>query len=198
LSFESFSLPALILISSATLVLLISHDWRLSISALGIMYVGVFILIALSWPLEMAVVKLVTGWISASVLGMGLANSPQAWQRPDRYWPSEIIFRVFAAGLYILAALSLTPIVQNWLNAATSHQVLGGLVLIGLGVFHLGLTAQSVRTIIGLLTALAGFEILYATIESSVLVAGFLAVINLGIALMGAYLLISPTMEPEE
>ena len=198
MSFESFGLPALFLISAAALVLLISYDWRLSISALGSMYIGIFILIALSWPLEMAVVKLVTGWISASVLGMGLANSPQAWHRPDRYWPSEIIFRVSAAGLYILAALSLTPIVKNWLIAATTDQVLSGLILIGLGVFHLGLTAQPVRTIFGLLVALAGFEILYATIDSSVLVAGFLAVINMGIALIGAYLLISPTMEPEE
>ena len=47
-----------------------------------------------------------------------------------------------------------------------------------------------------LLTALAGFEIIYAAIETSVLVTGLLAGINLGLALVGAYLIISPTMEP--
>jgi hypothetical protein len=198
LSFEQFSLPAFVLLGVAALILLLSHNWRLSISALGVLYVGVFMLIAASWPLEMAVVKLVTGWISASVLGLGLVNSPKAWERPTRYWPSEIVFRVSAAGLFGLAAISLTPAVQAWLVTATNFQVMGGLILIGLGVLHLGLTAQPLRTILGLLTILAGFEILYATIETSVLVAGFLAVTNMGIALAGAYLLVSPSMEPEE
>jgi hypothetical protein len=41
------------------------------------------------------------------------------------------------------------------------------------------------------MTVLSGFEIIYSTVESSVLVAALLAVINLGLALVGAYLLIS-------
>jgi hypothetical protein len=46
-----------------------------------------------------------------------------------------------------------------------------------------------------LLTAFSGFEIIYAVIETSLLVTGLLAVVNLGLALVGAYLLIAPTME---
>jgi hypothetical protein len=42
---------------------------------------------------------------------------------------------------------------------------------------------------IGLLTVLCGFEILYASIENSILVAALLSVINLGLALVGAYLI---------
>jgi hypothetical protein len=146
----------------------------------------------------MAVVKLVAGWISASVLGMGLVNAPDSWHSPGRYWPSEIVFRLSSAGLVGLAALSLTPVVQAWLITALYYQVLGGLVLLSLGVLGLGLTAQPLRSVAGLLAVLAGFEILYATVESSVLVAGFLAVINMGIALVGTYLLVSPSMEMEE
>jgi hypothetical protein len=198
LNFEAISLPAFILVSGTAFLLLVSYDWRLSVGALGIMYVGVFVLVGSSWPLEMAVVKLVAGWISASVLGLGLVNSPQAWKRPVRYWPSEIIFRLSSSGLFLLAAISISPAIEEWLQAATNYQVMGGLILIGLGVLHLGLTVQPLRTTLGLLTVFAGFEILYATIESSVLVAGFLAVINMGIALTGAYLLVSPTMELEE
>jgi hypothetical protein len=67
-----------------------------------------------------------------------------------------------------------------------------------MGVLHLGFTTQPLQTIFGLLTFLAGFETLYATIESSVLVAGFLAVINLGISLVGAYLILAPTLEANE
>jgi hypothetical protein len=48
------------------------------------------------------------------------------------------------------------------------------------------------------MTVLAGFEILYATVEGSILVAALLAVINLGLALVGAYLLIASNAEQAE
>jgi hypothetical protein len=47
------------------------------------------------------------------------------------------------------------------------------------------------------MTALSGFEILYATVEGSVLVAGLLAIINLGLALVGSYLLVASNTEEE-
>ena len=70
-------------------------------------------------------------------------------------------------------------------------------MLIGMGLLQLGMTTQSFRVILGLLTTLSGFELLYAPLETSVLVAGLLVVINLGIALVGSYMVIAPT-EGEE
>jgi hypothetical protein len=58
------------------------------------------------------------------------------------------------------------------------------------------MTAQPFRVILGLLTVLSGFEALYAALESSILVAAMLSVVNLGLALVGAYLLTVP--KPEE
>jgi hypothetical protein len=197
LTFDAFALPAVILLAVAATILLASYDWRLSLSALGAMYVGVFVLVALAWPLEMAVAKLVAGWIAASVLGMSLINRPMRSPRP-RYRFSEIVFRVAAAGLMGLVAVSLTPGMIATLGGVTFEQALGGLLLLGLGILHLGFTADPLRVVIGLLTVFAGFEILYAAGESSVLVAGFLAVINMGLALTGAYLLLSPAAEAEE
>jgi hypothetical protein len=198
LSAEVLALPAVILLSLAAVTLLVSRDWRISISALGLLYVGVFILVLLSWPMEMAVVKLVAGWISASVLGLGLVNYGAQLSLLGRYWPSEIVFRISAAGLVVLATISLVPGILKWLPEVNSTQAFGGLLLIGMGVLHLGFTLQPLQTVMGLLTFYAGFEILYSTVESSVLVAGFLAVINLGVALVGAYLLSAPTLELEE
>jgi hypothetical protein len=189
---------AVIFISLTVLGLLISHDWRLSVIALSVMYLGVFVLVSISWPVEMAVVKLVSGWISASVLGIGIVNLANNRPRQTRYHPSEVVFQFSAAGLIALAAISITPNMQDWLPEATYEQILGGLLLIGMGVLHLGFTTQPLQTIFGLLTFIAGFETLYATIESSVLVAGFLAVINLGISLVGAYLILAPTLEANE
>jgi hypothetical protein len=189
---------AVLLLSLTALILLISHDWRLSVSSLGVLYLGVFTLVLISWPMEMAVVKLVAGWISASVLGIGLVNLGNRQYRPNRYLPSEIIFRFSAAGLVSLVAISLTPSLLELLPGASDEQTLGGLILIGMGLLILGFTQRPLQTALGLLTFFAGFEILYVTIESSVLVAGFLALINMGVALVFAYLLLAPTLEVEE
>ncbi len=71
----------------------------------------------------------------------------------------------------------------------------GSFLLIGFGILQLGLTSHPLRVIIGLLTALSGFEVIYAAIESSNLVTGLLAGVNLGLALAGAYMLVAPSME---
>jgi hypothetical protein len=198
LNFDPFALPSVILLVSAAVVLLISYDWRLSLSALGLMYISVFVLTVFSWPLEMAVAKLVAGWISASVLGISLVNLPSEVQPRGQYQISEIVFRISSAGLVGLVAVSLAPSLRTLLANATYEQVLGGLLLSGMGILHLGFTAQPWRIVLGLLTVLAGFEILYATVETSVLVAGFLAVIDMGFALVGAYILLAPTLEAEK
>ena len=67
-----------------------------------------------------------------------------------------------------------------------------------MGIFHLGLTDKPFRIALGVLTFLSGFEIIYATIETSPLIAGFFAVLTLGIALINSYLLAAPTLEVEE
>jgi len=54
------------------------------------------------------------------------------------------------------------------------------------------------RGSLGLLTVLGGFEVLYAVVETSILVTGLLAMANLGIALVGAYLLSVPELEVSE
>ncbi len=73
----------------------------------------------------------------------------------------------------------------------------GSLLLIGMGLLHLGITSHILRVIIGLMTVLAGFEILYSAVEGSILVAALLAAINLGLALVGAFLLTAENT-PEE
>jgi uncharacterized membrane protein len=67
--------------------------------------------------------------------------------------------------------------------------IAGSLFLIGMGLLHLGITTRILRVVIALLTVLAGFETLYAAVEGSILVAALLAVVNLGLGLVGSYLL---------
>ncbi len=177
---------ATVWVGITALILLVSRDWRVSISALGAQYVGVFLLVSLAWPIEFAVIKLVAGWISAAVLGMGLVES-KAWEDELGRWLSGTLFRVFIAGFIAFVAFVFTPSVARWVLRASDVQILGSLLLMGLGLFHLGLTAQPIRIVLGLLTLLSGFEILYATLETSLLVNGLVAVVTLGLALTGSY-----------
>jgi hypothetical protein len=84
----------------------------------------------------------------------------------------------------------------GWSRLFGIDQAWSGLFLIGVGLLQVGLTANLFRSTLGLLTLLSGFEILYAAIETSILVAGLLAILSLGVSLAGAYLLQSQTMEP--
>jgi hypothetical protein len=74
----------------------------------------------------------------------------------------------------------------------------GSMLLMGMGLLYLGITAQPLRIVTGLLTLLAGFEILYAAVENAALVAALLAVVNLGLALAGAYLINAASKEETE
>jgi hypothetical protein len=196
---SSLALPALILVSASSLLLIISHSWRWIIFILALQYVGIAFLSAISWPLEMATAKLVSGWMSSAVLGMAVNEAtqaaPESWHETESAWPSSRIFRLFAAGLVGLSVFSIAPALVGWIPSLTSTQAAGGLIVIAMGLLHLGLTAHPLRVAIGLLTVLSGFEILYAAVESSALVAGLLAAVHLGLALTGAYLLISPNLE---
>ena len=198
LNFDMYSLLALIFLSISALILLFSYDWRLIVGALGIIYTGIFILVLNSWSLEMAVVKLIAGWISASVLGISIFNEKSWNHYKIKYTSSEIVFRISAAGLVGLVTISISPGVLELFREASTEQVIGGVILIGMGLLQLGYSSQPLSTIIGLLIFFGGFEILYATIESSIIVNGFLAIINLSIALVGAYLILSPTMESDQ
>lgn len=174
------------IIMAASLVVLISQDWRRFILAMAIQYLGVFLLTATVWPLGLAAIKLIVGWIAGSVIG---ASQPNFHQQEDAFLgPSGSLFRVLAAGMMWLLVFSLAPILANWFPADV-RIVWGGLILIGMGLLQLGISTYTLRVIVGLLTILAGFEVLYASVETSVLVAGLLALVNLGLALIGVYLL---------
>ena len=229
---EAFAPLAVILLAITTLVLLTSPDWRLSIGMLALQYIGVFVLVAVAWPLAMSVTKLVTGWIAGAVLGMSISglsterqSAPQepylaseevetqpiarrslrphafnsfiAWSQSGSRLSGGLV-RFFSAVILGLAVFSIAPAATDWVSGLTVEQAVGGLLLIGMGLLQLGFAPAVLQTILGLLTAAAGFEIFYAAIETSTLVAGLLSMTNLGLALVGAYLLVAPQMEQDE
>jgi hypothetical protein len=167
------------------------RDWRWLIIFLGVQYAGVFILVLQHWPTGMAAVKVIAGWMSAAILGMTRSNFVEEENNTNDTLPQGRLFRLIAAGIVGLIVASGTSQVDAMMADAGLAVTAGSLLLIGMGLLHLGVTDHIFQVIVGLMTVLAGFEILYTAVESSTLVTALLAVINLGLAMAGSYLMIA-------
>lgn len=187
---------AVVLLLIASSGLLLSRDWRWDIGFLAAQYVGVFWLVAQHWPLGMAAAKLVTGWMATAALGMTLSNISIRKEPAEQFWPQGRAFRLFMVGMVAVLTASATPHIETSVPGIGLPVIAGAILLVGIGLLHLATDSHLERVVIGLLTVMAGFEIIYAALESSILVAALLSVVNLGMGLVGAYLLISSA--PEE
>ena len=189
-----------ILVTATTI--LISRDWRISLGALAVQYLAAFWLVTRHLPFAMGSVKLITGWMVVAILGMtrlSLTNLDQGEQ--DAFYPRGASFRIILMGIVAFVALGATSRIETAIPGLGLPVIAGGLLLIGAGVAHLGVTSDLLRVALGLLTMLSGFEILYAAVESAILVTGLLATINLGLGVLGSYLLLAgsvPLTSPEE
>lgn len=194
----TFAWIAVIVIVITAIGLLLTRDWRWSIVLLAIQYLAMFVLTLQHWPLGMASVKVVAGWMSATILGMTRSGIAMEEMDEEYMWPRGRLFRLFAASIVVLIVRAVTPSVDT-IMADPGFAVTGGsLLLVGLGLLHLGITGNILRVTIGLMTILSGFEVIYSAVEGSVLVAALLAVINLGLALVGAYLMVASSAQEIE
>ncbi len=180
---------AVAIVTATSAGLLLFRDWRWALGLLAAQYVGIAILVAQHWPIGMAAAKLVTGWMTTAALGITLTSLPSYSEPIERFWPQGRAFRIFLVGMVIVLAAAASPRLQEVLSGIGGPVVAGAIILTGIGLLQLGTSSQTMRVILGLLTVLGGFEILYAALEGSILVAALLAVVNLGLGLVGAYLL---------
>ena len=171
--------------------LLLVRDWRTLIILLAMQYSAMFILCFTHLPFGMASVKVVVGWMSATILGMTRSGISARDGDEESNLPRGRLFRLFAAGMVGIIVAGIASRVDNIMADAGIALSAGSLLLIGMGLLHLGLTTNTLRITIGLMTVLSGFEILYTAVEGSVLVTALLAVVILGLALVGSYLMLA-------
>lgn len=187
----SFLWFVVLLITITSVGIMLVRDWRWLIIFLAIQYAGMFILTLQHWPIGMAAVKVIAGWMSAAILGMTRSNLIEIESTEEDTLPQGRLFRLIAAGIVGLIAMSGTPIIDAMMADAGLAVSAASLILIGMGLLHLGVTDRIMQVTVGLMTVLSGFEILYTAVESSTLVAALLAAINLGLAMAGSYLMVA-------
>jgi len=187
-----------LLLASTSIGLMLVRDWRWLVILLAAQYAGVFVLALQHWPAGMAAVKVISGWMSAAILGMTQSNYFDDPSETKEILPQGRFFRFIAAIIIGLIVASSVPLVDSMMADAGQAVSAGSLLLIGMGLLHLSVTDRILPVTAGLMTVLAGFEILYTAVENSILVAALLAVINLGLALAGSYLLIASNARETE
>lgn len=180
---------AILILAAASTGLLLSRDWRWDLALLAAQYLGVALLVVQHWPIGMAAAKLVAGWMATAAIGMTLTAQSQADVQLEPFWPQGRTFKLFMAGMVFVVTAAATPRVESAMAGVEAPVIAGALMLTGMGLLQLGTRSEVPHVIFGLLTVLAGFEIFYAAVEGSILVAGLLAAVNLGLGLAGAYLL---------
>lgn len=183
----------LIILGSSTGQLL-SRGWRWSLAFLGIQYLGVFWFVQTIWPVNLAVIKLLSGLIVCIALATSQLSATSL-ENLETSWPQGYLFRLFAAALIVIATLAIATPTSAWLGLINIRGTWVSLLLLGIGLLQLGITTQPLRVIIALLTIISGFEIIYAFVESSALVAAMLVLINLGLTMVGTYMLNTEIME---
>ena len=183
------------LMLATSTAMLINRDWRVSLGALAVQYMAAFWLITRHQPFVMGSAKLITGWMVVAVLGMTCLGLPSTKEeKEETSLPRGQWFRVILMFVVVFVTAGATPRIESAIPGLGWQVIAGSMLLIGAGFVHLGLTSEPLNVILGLLTILSGFEILYAAIESSILVTGLLAVTNLGLGITGSYLLIAGTI----
>jgi len=68
----------------------------------------------------------------------------------------------------------------------------------GLGLLHIGISEDPFRVGLGLLTALAGFEIIYAAVEPSLAILALMAAVSIGISIIVSYLMVGASTHRTE
>lgn len=185
------------LIAIAATGVLLARDWRWSLGLMAAQYLAAAILTTAHWPVGMAAALLVAGWMSVAALGMTLTALPPRIPSTETSWPQARAFRLFMAGMVYVLAAGLTPRIGAFLAGISSPVIAGSILLMGVGFLLLGTNAQVLPITLGLFTVLMGFEVFYSAVEGSILVAGMLAAVNLGLGLAGAYLSSSDLPEEE-
>ena len=202
LGFITRELAILGLFVTVALIVLVS-DWRASLLALlGQYLLAGLIMSRLVLP-EVALIKVLVGalvcfmlYLAARQAGWG-ANQTSASAAAQRaIFPAGPAFRLLAVTLMGLLSMALS---QSYpLPVVPPDVALGSYWLMLNGLLLLMLTEHSFKAGQGLLTAIIGFELLYASIERSLAMVWLWAVVNLLLTLAIAYLIVVRDAGPSE
>lgn len=176
--------PSIIFLLIGLFWLLLSDSRRSMVIAYAIVVIMVFTISVQFWTFGFALSKLLTALMAMLIIILNPSSGAEIEIESTR---TGRIFRATGLGFFlILIGITITP-TSAFLNLKID-QTFPALSILLCGFLLLATTQEPFRVIIGLLTMLVGFEIIYGSVEQSLLVNGLLAAVFLFIAMVGAYL----------
>ena len=182
-SLPSGSLTLGVIVTSSLLLLVI--HWRWSLVILFLQYVLTGLLFRDTQLPQVGGTHLLSGVIACSILYL-TARQVRTTRGGHRRSISDMVLRLLTIALAAIALYGLSPDVLMARSPATILQAGGWLLVLGLLIT--GIAREPIHTAVGLLTFQTGFSLLYATLDSSLIVTGLLGVVNIALALVTAYL----------
>jgi hypothetical protein len=169
-----------------TVAILVPRDWRWSIFGLALSYLIGFILIVQIWPLPLSAVKLLSGLIGLVILSTVKMNAGTQEENISGTLSSRIFILLLAILSWIVVLATIGRL-NAWLPIEYTNLFIG-LVFLICGILKLSIDQRVFNVIVGLLTLLSGFDIIYSSLEGSALVTALYALIVVSICILGSYL----------
>jgi len=165
--------------------IILVEDWRYRLSLVVLIELIGFILIIQIWPIALASVKLISGW-----MGIALLATTFIYSSPRNESLSPVSSRIFRLMLitfgWVLVLVSAERF-NEWLPISYTNLFIG-LVFFISGMIYLALRMNSIDTVLGLLIFFEGFDVIYSSLEGSALITGIFGIIIIFICLTGSYL----------
>lgn len=182
-------IPAIIAVLCA-LYNLVRRNWLTNLISLTIQFIAMFLVVLNVWIFSVAIIKLIVGLVSVSIIAYSLHSLDMLQAAvPFAAFREGELFRTFTGLCIILFILIFQPQAQASMFPRSPQALLFcALSIMAISLLQLGLKSEPFYVLIGLLGFLAGFELLYASLEYSALLEGFLTVIKLGLALAAPYI----------
>lgn len=189
---QTLEIAAMVLVFCCALINLVRHQWAINLAALAIQYLGVFALVLSVRTVAMAFVTLFVGLMTTLILAVTLIEA-KSIKSPRVFSPfsSGELFRVVAGIVAIVFVALLIPTIRSDVFPGTGTYLLfASLGLMMLSLLQMGMVGEPFYTILGLLSFFSGFQLLYASLETSALLVALFVILTLGLGLVGAFFLV--------
>ena len=175
------------------LIYLVS-EWRFRFFALIFQYlfVGILFMRIFSSRPEMAMMKIIVGWIisGALLLSAGVRRQKDDVKSKRLQWAANIPFRLISLATVTVIAYSAQ---QRFPLPYVSQELgLACFLLLVLALLYFGTDEQDAGVVgVGVLNLLVALDIFYSAQEPGLLVTGLLVILNLIVGLAASYLMVA-------
>jgi hypothetical protein len=172
-------LQTILLVTGGTIF--VATEWRLTLLALLAQYLTAGLLLGHAGLLTAAGAEIITGATACGIIYLA-ARSSVGGNLATRFTIAEWLLRFITVALIAVGVFGVVQ--RSQLAQVPMASLTGAFWLIAIGLLTIGLNHRPMRIGLGLLTFQTGFALLYAHLDTGLVVIGLLGCVNLVLALV--------------